>query len=169
MFLFFVEGKEHYMNARKFTAIYLNDHLAALTAAYELAKRSAHGNRKTALGDFLSELSAEIGMDGAELEAIMDSSGAPRRRAKVWAAWVGEKAGRLKLNGRIKGYADLSRLEELEALMALIAVKHRLWITLDLTGSADGDFSRLIRRAEAQLKELERHHDEAARKALGPA
>jgi hypothetical protein len=48
------------------------------------------------------------------------------------AAWTGEKAGRLKLNGHLFTYSPLSRLEELELLALSVPRKRTLWQTLHL-------------------------------------
>jgi hypothetical protein len=46
----------------------------------------------------------------------MDALGIPVRAYKVYAAWIGEKAARLKLNGYLLARSPLSGLEELEML-----------------------------------------------------
>ena len=48
----------------------------------------------------------------------MAALGIPVRSYKVCAAWIGEKAGRLKLNGHLLARSPLSRLEELEMTTA---------------------------------------------------
>ena len=46
----------------------------------------------------------------------MTALGIPVRAFKVGVAWIGEKAGRLKFNGRILSRSPVSDLEELELL-----------------------------------------------------
>ena len=46
----------------------------------------------------------------------MAALGIPIRAYKVYAAWIGEKAARLKLNGYLLARSPLSSLEELECL-----------------------------------------------------
>ena len=46
----------------------------------------------------------------------MTALGIPVRAYKVGVAWIGEKAGRLKFNGRILSRSPVSDLEELELL-----------------------------------------------------
>jgi hypothetical protein len=81
----------------KLLHIYLNDHLAGSAAASELARRCRDNNRGTPLAEFLEELLKQIDEDQLALEAIMDALEAPRNPAKLAAAWLAEKVGRLKL------------------------------------------------------------------------
>ena len=96
--------------------IYLNDHLAGATAGTELAHRTARSHRDGKNGGTLRRLAAEIAQDRAALLDIMTALGIKVRRCKVSAAWVGEKAGRLKFNGRLLTRSPLSNLEEPEML-----------------------------------------------------
>ena len=81
--------------------IYLNDHLAGATAGTELAHRMARSPGDGQDGGTLRRLAAEIAQDRAALLDIMAALGIKVRRYKVGAAWIGEKAGRLKFNGRL--------------------------------------------------------------------
>lgn len=150
-------------------ATYLNDHLAGSTAGLELARRARGSNEGTPLGDFLAELTAEIEEDRETLGAVLDAVGAGRDRAKVALAWAGEKAGRLKLNGRLLGYSPLSRLVELEGLTLGVTGKLALWRLLRELGDprlAGFDFDALIARAERQQADLEQRRLEAGPPAL---
>jgi hypothetical protein len=100
--------------------IYLNDHLAGATAGTELARRMARSHRGgegSAREDSgaLDRLAAEIAQDRSALLTIMAALGITVRAYKVGAAWIGEKAGRLKFNGRLLARSPLSDLEELES------------------------------------------------------
>jgi hypothetical protein len=79
--------------------IYLNDHLAGATGGLELARRVAASHRGPGAGAAVQRLAAEVAQDRAALEDIMRVLGIPVRVYKVYAAWIGEKAARLKLNG----------------------------------------------------------------------
>ena len=95
----------------------------------------------------------------------MDAAGARPDMAKIAVAWVGEKAGRLKLNGRILGRSPLSPVVELETLAIGITGKLLLWRLLrerQLPGSAAVDLDDLIARAERQREEVEQHRIAAA-------
>jgi hypothetical protein len=93
--------------------IYLNDHLAGATAGTELAHRIARSRGDGKDGGMLRRLAAEIAQDRT---ALLDIIGVKVRRYKVGAAWIGEKAGRLKFNGHLFTRSPLSDLEELEML-----------------------------------------------------
>jgi hypothetical protein len=156
----------------KYLAIYLADHLAGSVVGYELAKRCAASNRGTDLGRYLEEtLIPEVIEDRAALVRVMDLLGTSPSRWKGAAAWLGEKAGRLKLNGEITGYSPLSRLYELEALILGVRGKQCGWEALMASCGSDErltpiDLAGLAARAERQASELARHHERAAAGAL---
>ena len=94
--------------------IYLNDHLAGATAGTELARRAAGSAQDREDHAALRGLAADVAQDRVALLNIMATLGIPVRTYKVYAGWIGEKAGRLKFNGRLFARSPLSRLEELE-------------------------------------------------------
>jgi hypothetical protein len=153
--------------------IYLNDHLAGSAAGSELARRCRDHNRGTPLAEFLDDLIRQIEEDQLALEAIMDALGAPKNPAKLAAAWLAEKVGRLKLNGQLLQYSDLSRLLELEGLGLGIHGKADLWRTLTLVRDAypplaDAPLEALERRAADQLASVEEQRASAAELAFKP-
>jgi hypothetical protein len=152
-------------------AIYLNDHLAGATVGVELVQRIAGSNRGTPLGNMLDRLTVEVREDRDTLERLMEQVGAGQDRIKVAGAWTAEKVGRLKLNGQLRGYSPLSRLEELESLRIGIHGKLDMWRALSgAIGTLPGfDFNELAIRAERQLRELDEFHGEAAEAALAAA
>jgi hypothetical protein len=157
---------------KKLLGIYLNDHLGGSTAGLELVKRARDANPHTRLGGFLGTLAKEIEADRRTLEGVMSDLGIRKDRTKVGAGWAIEKAGRLKLNGQLKGYSPLSRLVELEGLALGVTGKLALWKALRLLAGDEpvldaAALDRLVERAEDQQRELEEHRLEAAREALG--
>lgn len=154
----------------KLLAIYLNDHLAGATLGVELAKRLRASNQDDPeFGPVLAEVCAEIEADRETLKAAMDRLGVGQSRLKPLAAMLGERLGRLKLNGRLWGYSPLSRLDELELLQIGVAGKRRLWRALEQTHTDDLrelDLGGLAERATAQLRQLEALHLKAASLAL---
>lgn len=154
--------------------IYLNDHLAGATAGLELSRRLHQQNKGTSYGEDLAGLPAEIAEDRETLRALMKRLGATENPLKSTAAWIAERAGRLKMNGRILGYSPLSRVEELEALRLGVEGKMALWRLLKETRGADPrlegiDLDALLTRAERQSGTLEALRLRAAREALGTA
>jgi hypothetical protein len=155
-----------------YLAIYLNDHLAGATVGRELSKRAAGSNEGTELGALLERLHQEIVEDRDTLEQVMERVGAGKDRAKTVAAMAGERVGRLKPNGQLRGYSPLSRVVELEGLSLGIAGKLGLWRSLAALADdrlAEFDFTALADRAERQRDELEPHRVQAVRQAFGAA
>jgi hypothetical protein len=159
------------MSNSKLLKIYLNDHLATLTAGIELTKRSGSSNRGTSLGVFLNELQAELETDRETLLEVLDRLGLPSDPLKRTAGWLAEKAGRLKLNGRLVGYSDLSRLIELEGLAAITTGNGALWHSLAQIAEgrpslARFDFEEMARRSQRQKTRIDGFRSEAADIAL---
>ncbi len=118
------------------------------------------------LGVFLERLAVEIEEDRTSLLSIMGVLGVGVDLMKLAAGWGAEKAGRLKLNGRLFGYSPLSRVVELEVLALGVRGKLALWRALDqlsqdqpeLEGKlSSSQLAELVVRAECQLAELEEH------------
>jgi len=151
-------------------AIYLDDHLAGSTVGVELVRRLVASNDDDPdFGPPLREICAEIEADRTTLDRLMKRLETSRNPVKPALAWAGEKLGRLKLNGQLRGYSPLSRLVELEALGIGITGKLRMWTALEHTlGSdlPDFDFRQLAERATQQRRVVEELHLEAAARAL---
>jgi hypothetical protein len=159
------------MAERPFLAIYLRDHFAGATAGLELAKRVSQSARGTETGPFHDDLVRRIAADREVLRDIMSRLGIAPSSIKNGLAWTLEKAGRLKLNGRILRPSPLSRLVELETLALGVTGKRALWRSLAAIKTADArlasvDLDALIASAEEQATELERHRLQAAEQAL---
>jgi hypothetical protein len=140
--------------------IYLNDHLAGATLGAELARRVAAALDGTAAARDLQQFAAEVAQDRATLLQIMATLDMPVRHYKMYAAWIGEKAGRLKFNGRLTSRSPLSNLEELEMLRLGVEGKAAGWRTLKALADQDsrldpGQLDELITRARRQTELLE--------------
>ena len=140
--------------------IYLNDHLAGATVGTELARRVAGSHPDPGEGSVLQRFAAEVAQDRASLLDMMAALGIPVRAYKVYAAWIGEKAGRLKLNGFLLGRSPLSSLEELEMLRLGVEGKAAGWRTLRALAETDrrldpARLDDLISRANRQAELLE--------------
>jgi hypothetical protein len=151
--------------------IYLADHLAAATAGVALARRAARNNDGSQLGDFLRQLEVQIEADERTLRRVVAQCGFEPSKTKEAVAWAGEKLGRLKLNGQLRGYSPLSRMLELEALVVGITGKLALWQSLrqlpDIDRRLHGiDLEQLVDRARQQRQKVEEHRIEAARTAF---
>jgi hypothetical protein len=154
-------------DADRLLRIYVNDHLAASAGALALARRVHRSHPDGELGRFLAGLVEEFEGDHAELERLRASLGLPRNPAKQTAARLAVRAGRLKLNGRLRGYSDLSRVLELDGLLLCVEAKLAVWTTLCATvRGVPAEAHALLPRFDAQRKALERHRHEAARRAF---
>jgi len=153
-------------------AIYLNDHLAGATAGTDLIKRLAVAERSWSAGPALAELAKEIEDDRETLINIMSTLGVPVRHYKLWAAWVAEKLGRIKPNGRILRRSPLSRVIELEIMQLGVEGKAAGWRTLRTRAESDDrldpeQFDKLNARALEQVGLLERLRVRAAAEVFG--
>jgi hypothetical protein len=151
--------------------IYLNDHLAGATAGAELAHRMGRSQGDGQDADTLRRLAAEITQDRAALLDLMAALGIKIRRYKMGAAWIAEKAGRLKLNGRLLARSPLSDLEELEMLRLGVEGKAAGWRTLRTLASTDmrldpGRLDGLVARAGQQADILEGLRTAAANQVI---
>ncbi|HET9198329.1 MAG TPA: hypothetical protein VFN92_08765 [Solirubrobacterales bacterium] len=151
--------------------IYLNDHLAGAALGVELARRLRSSNRGEAeFGPPLAEICAEIEADRETLIRLMERLEVDRGQVKPALVRLGERLGRLKPNGQLRGYSPLSRVLELELLASGIGGKVQLWNALDerFGESLDGfDFHALAERADRQGQRVEDLHLSAANRALG--
>jgi hypothetical protein len=147
-------------------AIYLNDHFAGATAGLELARRAAASHEDSSHGPFLTELAEQIAEDRAALRQIMAALGIRVDPLKVGAAWLAEKLGRAKLNGRLRSPSPLSPVIELEGLALGVTGKDACWRTLEqlqphTPALARFDLPALRARAASQRERLEAHRREA--------
>ncbi len=145
--------------------IYLNDHLAGAMAGTELARRISRTHPE------LRALAAEIDADRGELLDVMRTFGVEPRQHKAAIGWLTEKAGRLKLNGRLLGRSPLSDVLELETLRVGIEGKAAMWRALQtLPGQnigADAErLDRLLNRAEGQADLVDAYRLRIAPKAF---
>jgi hypothetical protein len=152
--------------------VYLNDHLAGSTMGVSLARRMATsaepGSQRAAV---LSRLATEITEDRSALLRIIAALGIQVRGYKVFAAWAGEKAGRLKLNGYLLTRSPLSDLEEAEFLRLGVEGKAAGWRTLRELADRDSRLDarrldELIARANHQASTLETLRSSTAERVL---
>ncbi len=141
--------------------IYLNDHLGGAMAGTELARRISRTHPE------LRALADDIESDRQELLDVMRTYGVEPRPHKAAIGWLTEKAGRLKLNGRLLGRSPLSDVLELETLRVGIEGKAALWRALETLPGADAErLSRLVRRAGDQADLVDQHRLGIAPKAF---
>lgn len=151
--------------------IYLNDHLAGSVGGLALAQRCKSSNEGTPLAEFLGDLISAIEVERAFVEQLLGDIGGTPSIAKQGAVWALEKLGRLKLNGKIAGYSDLSRLVELETLTMGVTGKLSLMRSLQaiepqIPAFKGRGFEQLIKRSEDAIETLKRFSKEAAEQAF---
>ncbi len=150
-------------------ATYLNDHLAGASFAIDVLERMREVCPNAALRNLAGNLLVEIESDRAVLQAIVEKFDSDRSTIKEAAAWVAEKASRLKL--QLGAQDRLGVFEALEALSLGVLGKRALWRALESVAPFDArldgiDFETLIKRAESQFAEVEARRLEFARIAL---
>jgi hypothetical protein len=145
--------------------IYLNDHLAGATGGVGRARAARDANEGTEFFEPLAAVCREIEEDRSSLESLMDDLGIGRSRVKTTLGGLGERAGRLKPNGQLRGYSPLGRVIDLEVLLLGITGKIRLWTLLGdlLDGETSRDLAALARRAEDQRTRVGELQEHAAR------
>jgi hypothetical protein len=158
-------------SAPSMLGIYLNDHLAGATAGTELARRIVRSHRGRRDTGVLEAFAEEVAQDRASLLDIMTRLAIPVRGYKMRAAWIGEKAGRLKLNGYLLGRSPLSALEEIEMMRLAVEGKAAGWRTLRALAKLDArldpaELDELLARAARQADLLEDFRVRAAAEVI---
>ncbi len=157
---------------RTLLGIYLNDHVAVVTAGVELARRFARAEADWAGNGKLDRLAEEMAEDRDALVDMMRALGEPSRPTGHWAGWLLEKAGRLKANGRLLNRSPLSRVEELEGLGLGVEGKVAAWRTLRARAAVDprldaDRLDELIANGRSQATRLERLRARAVAELFG--
>ncbi|WP_049768490.1 hypothetical protein [Anaeromyxobacter sp. Fw109-5] len=155
-------------------ALYVEDHLALSLGGIRLARRSLGENRGTPFAAPLERLIPDLEEDRDVLKDLLRALGGSRSALKEAAVVLGEYAGRLKPNGRLLSYSPLSRVWELEGLLAGSESRRGMWNALARVQRQDRrlegfDFAALEARARRHLDELERWRLRAAEEAFGLA
>ncbi|MFE7097565.1 hypothetical protein [Streptomyces erythrochromogenes] len=146
--------------APTFLAIYLNDHLTGANGGVEMLRRAAGAHRGGALGTSLESLAEQVAEDRESLRALMADLDVPVMRTRAVLGRLAERAGRLKLNGRVLSRSPLSDVTELEAMRIGVEGKAACWRSLRSLARTDPRIDtslieELIGRAEQQIRALE--------------
>jgi len=153
-------------------ATYLNDHLAGAVAAVELMEHVEKTYADTSVGRIVADVRADVEADRAELEALIARLQVAQSAVRKAAAWLAERAARLKLRADDPAGGPLHLLEAVEAISLGIEGKGALWRLLAAVAPSVPvlqtlDYARLLDRAESQGGRLEPVRLEAARVAFG--
>src|SRR5690242_1007456 len=150
-------------------AIYLNDHLAGSVAAIELIEDLISALDEEPLKIFLADLRRDIESDQKVLKQLIARADENESVARKTAAWVSEKAARMKIKFAGEDFGELGLAQALEMLALGIHGKESLWrtlATLNWPALQDVDLAKLEQRAVEQEKRVETKRLEAAKAAF---
>jgi len=153
----------------KLLGIFMQEHLGVLIVNRRLAGRCRGSNPSGPLGGFLAVLGDELEDERVALEEAMRSQGVRPTRLKNALLASSEKLARLKLNGTLFSYSDLSRVYELHGLCLLTQHRIFLWQTLAVLPNTRVRSERMEARARQQLVVLDEHRAAAAALLTEPA
>jgi hypothetical protein len=139
-------------------ATYLHDHLAGSEFAIDLLQSLRDHYAGEPLGELAAALIIEVQRDRETLQLIADQVGKGSPNLKEAAAWVAEKASRLKLTHEDK--MGLGTFQALETLALGMQGRLALWRALRVV-SGDSrlqsvNFDELISRAQNQYEQVEK-------------
>ena len=150
--------------------LYLADHLTAATAGLELVERMVGSHQDTPFHAELAELAEQLRGERELYRDLLHRLDVPLRRPRQAAAWLGERAGRLKLNGRLIQRSPLSAVLEAELLRSMVVGKIGGWRTLREHAADVGldaaQLDDLIGLGHRQLDLLDRFHAYARERAF---
>ena len=154
---------------RDILGLYLSDHLTGSTAGVDRLERMAKAYKDTDIGPALDGLWREVRDERTFLKELIESLGLRRRPYRQAVAWLGEKAGRLKTNGRPLG-SPMTPVLEIDLMRGAVIGKLGGWETLtelapDL-GLPRALFVQLAEQARAQADVLGRLHAEVVPEAF---
>jgi hypothetical protein len=149
---------------------YLNDHLAGSIAAIELIDDLSGASENQSLKQFLVDIKREIEADQKVLQGLINNTSESESSVRKAAAWISEKAARMKFKVAGEDFGGLGLVQALEMLGLGIRGKELLWRSLGqagLTGLGNIDLAGLEQRAVVQQQWVETRRLEAARAAFG--
>ncbi|MGB7498216.1 MAG: hypothetical protein WBR26_24895 [Candidatus Acidiferrum sp.] len=139
---------------------YLHDHLAGASYAIDLIESLRDHYNQEPLGQFAAQLHREITEDRDTLTAMAQRFGTGSSSLKDGAAWLSEKASKVKLQH--SDPSGLGTFEALEFLQIGIYGKLALWRALSAISGGEVrltgfDFDDLQSRAQKQIASVEQH------------
>lgn len=150
--------------------LYLSEHLTAATVGLERLERMTRAYRDTPFHAELAEVTEQLRGERELYRDLLDRLAVPRRRYRQVVAWAGEKAGRLKLNGRVVEQSPMTMVFEAELMRSAVLAKIGGWQTLrehaDEVGLDPAQLDELIAQAHQQIDALGRFHAYARERAF---
>lgn len=149
--------------------IYLNDHRALVAAEISTAHRCRSSNEGSMLAHDLTNHIGHSTRDLDLVDELIRDAGGTTDQVKAFGALTAERLGRFKLNGQLFKYSPLSRVIELETLIAGMRARALLWDTLQQQTRSLIDPDRFIERSDVAIERLavlEAHHRDATQVAF---
>ncbi|MFC7456075.1 NAD-dependent epimerase/dehydratase family protein [Brachybacterium sp. GCM10030267] len=150
--------------------LYLSDHLTGASAGVERIERMAAAFVDTPVFAPLSSVGQEIRAERQFLEELIHDLGFRQLPHRQAVAWLGERAGRLKNNGRLATRSPMTMVLETELMRSAVIGKRGGWQTLqdnaELLGLDPEVFARLAENALRQAEILDQVHAYARRRAF---
>lgn len=150
--------------------LYLSDHLTGATAGMERIIRMEGDFIDTPVYKQISTVADSIRRERALLQQIIHDLGLKQKPYRQALAWVGERAGRVKLNKRVLTRSPMTLVLEAELMRSAVMGKLGVWQTLrdnaeDL--GLDSDlFAGLVDDVEKQVSLLDEVHAYARKTAF---
>lgn len=154
------------MAHRRYLRAYLSDHLALSEGIGALAERVRDADRWRAHRVNLVALAVALEQDRADLERVLADRGIKPDPFKRSFARLGERAGRLKGNGRLLRTSPLTRLIELEGLELGLGGCIAAWVTLRDLGVDAPRANTALTRLERQQQMLGQLREEVSRSSF---
>lgn len=156
--------------SRDLLQLYMSDHLTGATAGANRINRMANDFVDTPMFSHLGQLVDEISAERDFLERLINDLGLEQKPHRQAVAWMGERVGRLKGNGRILDRSPMTMLLETELMRGAVTGKLGGWQVLlehaETLGLDPEVFESLIEMTENQIKLLDEIHAYARPRAL---
>lgn len=154
--------------------IYLDDHLALMTAEAALAKRVAEEHDPSELSLYLEIYRTEVDRQHSFIAKMIQLAGYEPSMLKQAVGWVAEKIGRLKPNDTEDNNRGLTKVVEIEALIHAANSRVLLWETIAALPVAPSheptlNFEVLAENTREQIFTLREFLTEARSVAFAPA
>jgi hypothetical protein len=154
----------------KLLGLYLSDHLTGATAGLGRIERMAKDFTDTPAHAELATMAGAIRREREQLRGLIHELGVRQRPHRQAAAWLVERAGRLKLNGRLLSRSPMTLVLEAELMRAAVLAKIGGWQTLEELapelGLEPSRFAGLAAEGRAQIETLDRVHEFARSNAF---
>lgn len=157
---------------RTLLATYVEDHVAGASGVISRLTRLSQVQEIGDMREPLARLADELREERATHVATARDLGLTLSRWKAVAAALGERAARLKPNGRLVGRSPLSLVLELEIVRSGLEGKRMGWVTLrehaDALGLDVARIDRFVERSRDQADRVEHLAARARERAFAP-